>query len=92
MPKSLDEYDTREFAEEEVIFSSFTYLIDVARISGAVLPTSTEAGAPFDKAATNADARLVNWSVHLPKCKKEMIDKSRGMDEVIFQAHMLINV
>ena len=92
IPKSLEEYDTREFEDEEIIFSSFTYLIDAARIIGATLPTSSEVGAPFDSVAVHADARLVNWSAHLPECKKEMVNKSRSMDEMIFQAHMLINV
>ena len=91
VPKSLEDYDTREFAEEDIVFSSFTYLIDAARIIGAVLPTVDETEAPSDTAVSNADARLVNWCVHLPECKKEMISRSRGMDEMIFQAYMLIN-
>ncbi|KIM93884.1 hypothetical protein OIDMADRAFT_172967 [Oidiodendron maius Zn] len=91
-PKLLEEYETREFADEEITFSSFAYLIDGARIAGAVLAASSDTGEAYDPVATPADAKLVSWIVHLPECKKQMINENRSMDEVIFQAHMLINL
>ncbi|KFY64539.1 hypothetical protein V496_03189 [Pseudogymnoascus sp. VKM F-4515 (FW-2607)] len=58
-PKSLLEYETREFSDAEIAFSSFTYLIDGARIISAVLPTISQPGEYSDHAATAANAKLV---------------------------------
>ena len=38
-----------------------------------------------------ADASLTNWHLHLPACKKEILGKGLEVDEILFQAHMVIN-
>jgi hypothetical protein len=87
----LYDYDNREFAEEEIVFSSFTYLIDLGRILGAILEVGTEVGLPFDPGVIKADSNLVNWALYLPKSKKSVIKESGSADEILFQAHMLFN-
>ena len=87
----MHDYDNREFADEDIVFSSFTYLIDLGRMIGTVLEVGTEAGMPFDPAVIKADSGLVNWALHLPKSKKCVIRESGSADEILFQAHMLFN-
>ncbi len=35
------------------------------------------------------DAHLVNWRLHLPESKKELINSDGQLDEMLFQAHMI---
>lgn len=39
--RTLEEYSSRELAEEEVVFSSFAYLIDLGNITGCILALGT---------------------------------------------------
>ncbi|PWW72308.1 hypothetical protein C7212DRAFT_354685 [Tuber magnatum] len=80
-PHSLNQFDERYFAAEQIVFSSFAYRIDAVRILGQVLAATSDA----------ADASLVNWGLHLPDCKKELVGKDCRVDEMLFQAHMVIN-
>jgi hypothetical protein len=89
--RSIAEYDCREFAEEEVVYSSFTYLIDAARIIGALQALGQEPTKPSDPLLEIADTKLVNWLTHLPRCKQEIIDEDGKFDEILFHAHLLIN-
>lgn len=91
-PRTLEEYDSRELAEKELSFSSFTYLIDAGRISGTVLAVGYETRKPFDPAVTTADTKLTNWQLHLPKAKEEVMDSNGKVDEIMFQAHLGINM
>lgn len=36
------------------------------------------------------DAHLVNWRLHLPDTKKDFINSEGQLDEMMFQAHMII--
>jgi hypothetical protein len=38
-----------------------------------------------------ADTHLANWALHLPDCKKKVIDREGNVDEVLFTAHMIIS-
>lgn len=88
-PKSLQEFDDRYFALETTVFSSFAYRVDAVRILGQVLAVG-QGGDPEDPRADAADASLVNWGLHLPECKKELIGEDRRVDEMLFQAHMVV--
>ena len=35
------------------------------------------------------DAHLVNWKMHLPDSKRELINSDGQLDEMLFQAHMI---
>ena len=90
-PRTLEGYESREFAAEELIFSSFTYLIDLGHILGVVLKLGTEPGEPFDPDIISADISLMNWALYLPKKKQIVIETLGEVDEILFQAHMLCN-
>lgn len=73
------------------MFSSFTYLIDLGHILGAVLALGTEPGEPFEPEIISADASLMNWALYLPKQKQLVVEDPGKVDEILFQAHMLCN-
>ncbi|RPA99568.1 hypothetical protein L873DRAFT_1789511 [Choiromyces venosus 120613-1] len=89
-PYSLQQFDDRYFAAEQIVFSSFAYRIDAVRILGQVLAVG-QGNDPEDPMADAADTSLVNWGLHLPDVKKELVGKDRRVDEMLFQAHMVIN-
>jgi hypothetical protein len=60
------------------------------RILGQVLAVGQNSD-PEDPMADAADASLVNWGLHLPDCKKQLVGEDRRVDEMLFQAHMVIN-
>lgn len=86
----MEEYNAREFAGEEVVFSSFTYLIDLGQILGSLLSLGTEAGELFEPGAVAADASLMNWLLYLPK-QKRLLGEFSQVDQVLFQAHLVYN-
>lgn len=85
----MEEYNAREFAGEEIVFSSFTYLIDLGQILGSLLSLGTEAGEPFEPGAVAADASLMNWLLYLPKQKRLLVDEPGKVDHILFQAHLV---
>jgi len=91
-PRTLSEYEARDFEDEEQVFSSFTYLIDLSRISGSLLTIDSLRGKDAEPAVANADALLVNWKLHLPREKQGVVDKNEDVDELLFQAHNLLQL
>ncbi|KAG0651387.1 Zinc finger transcription factor 37 [Hyphodiscus hymeniophilus] len=91
-PRTLSDYEARDFEDEEPVFSSFAYLIDLIRISGTILGIERLDGEDLEAAAANADARLVNWKLHLPREKQGVIDRNEEADEILFQAHNLLQI
>lgn len=89
-PYSLKQFDERYFAADQTVFSSFAYRVDAVRILGQVLAVEQNSN-PEDLKADAADTSLVNWGLHLPDSKKELVGKDRRIDEMLFQAHMVIN-
>ncbi|OCL10270.1 hypothetical protein AOQ84DRAFT_315728 [Glonium stellatum] len=87
--RSIQEYDDASFAVEEMVFSSFTYLIDAVRVMGKVLEVSRADSLEY-QSVTSADACLVNWTLHLPPNKRDIVANDGQIDEVLFQAHMII--
>jgi hypothetical protein len=88
-PHTLQDYDDCAFAAEEINFSSFTYLIDAIRILGKVFEVS-RLDAQFEYHAVDVvDSYLVNWRLHLPASKLEIVNNAGRIDEVLFQAHMV---
>ncbi|KAF1973634.1 hypothetical protein BU23DRAFT_553942 [Bimuria novae-zelandiae CBS 107.79] len=88
-PHTLQEYDDAAFAPEELVFSSFTYLIDAIRILGKVYEVA-RLDSQFEYHAVDVvDSYLVNWRLHLPANKLEIVNNDGYIDEVLFQAHMV---
>jgi hypothetical protein len=91
VPRTLTDYDNRDFDEDEIIFSSFAYLIDVGRILSSTIAITQLVKDPTDQKLDAADAKIVNWFLYLPKCKQEVIKENRNIDEIMFMAHLSIN-
>lgn len=90
-PPSKDDFDSRVFADEEVAFSSFSYRIEAVRILGRVLSITGAHGVHRDEVQA-VDNALAAWMHHLPPSKSdsEIVNTYGELDEVMFQAHTLI--
>jgi len=44
---------------------------------------------PDEPVIERIDAYLVNWRLHLPDSKKDLISSDGQLDEMLFQAHMI---
>jgi hypothetical protein len=86
------EYNERDFAENEVSFSSYTYLIDIVRIMGSVMAVVGHGGNFSESLVDDTDGALVNWEMHLPEEKKDVLRADGETDEPLFHAHMAFNV
>ncbi|KAL5314584.1 hypothetical protein ACEPPN_017225 [Leptodophora sp. 'Broadleaf-Isolate-01'] len=84
--RTLEEYEARDFQEDEPVFSSFTYLIDLTRVTGCLLGFDRLPARDLETAVNNADAMLVNWKLHLPREKQGVVDKNEEVDEILFFA------
>jgi hypothetical protein len=90
-PHTQDEYNNRDFADQEITFSSFSYLIDAARILGSVLVLYEDTSKSIDRAIAEVDTSLVSWSLNLPKEKSQLVRSNGDVDELLFAAHVIIN-
>ncbi|KAI1435412.1 hypothetical protein GGR50DRAFT_687008 [Xylaria sp. CBS 124048] len=92
-PKTLDDFDLREFASENQVFSSFAYLIgatrSIALALSAMSPDSSNWLSP--KTIAEIDAIIDSWFLLLPVCKKEVFKEGSVVDELMFQAHMAVH-
>ncbi|KAE8446843.1 hypothetical protein EG329_011620 [Mollisiaceae sp. DMI_Dod_QoI] len=91
-PRTFEEYDNREFLDEDVVFSSMTYLVDAIRIASSNMPNINSSFCPGSRTIAAADAKVVNWFLYLPKCKQEAVKEDGEIDETMFLAHMTINI
>ncbi|RSM19647.1 hypothetical protein CDV31_001534 [Fusarium ambrosium] len=93
-PKTLEEFDCREFASDDTSFSSFAYLISAVRC--AALAISIAPKVAVKEASTQvieaADSVIDAWLLLLPKDDKQVISKTGVIDELMFQAHLVIHV
>ncbi|CAI6339686.1 unnamed protein product [Periconia digitata] len=86
---TLQDYDDGPFAPTQITFSSFAYLIDAIRILGKVFECSRLDGQFEYHAVDVVDSYQVNWRLHLPPSKYEIVDNDGVIDELLFQAHMV---
>ncbi|KAL2064043.1 hypothetical protein VTL71DRAFT_4537 [Oculimacula yallundae] len=91
IPHTFAQYDSREFSEQEITFSSLTYLLDSIRIVSHSMSIIHSAHEPGDKAVSGVDAKFVNWLMYLPACKKSIVQKDGSVDETMFFAHLVVN-
>ena len=89
-PRSIDAYDNRAFSGDEV-FSSYAYRIDAIRILGSILILGNVAEQIDMELLNAADRQVTNWVLHLPACKSKTAGDDAVPDEMLFQAHMIIN-
>ncbi|KAK2688846.1 hypothetical protein QWA68_012098 [Fusarium oxysporum] len=93
-PKTLQDFDSREFDSEDVVFSSFAYLIGAVRCAAQVIYMSPKRATREDSEAIiqSADSAFDAWLLLLPKDKKPVLKQDGTIDELMFQAHLLIHV
>ncbi len=86
----IEDFDDRIFNGEDREFSSFTYRIDAIRNLGRMmrLPNS---GFPSDENVDRIESHLSNWRIHLPGTKRNCLTEDCKLDEMMFQAHMIIH-
>lgn len=85
------QFDNRAFLEDEIVFSSLAYLIDTARILGMMLATLDPSADSIGSLVKNTEANILSWELHLPHSKRDPVGKDGTVDEIMFQALMLIN-
>ncbi|KAH8822083.1 hypothetical protein F5884DRAFT_769917 [Xylogone sp. PMI_703] len=90
-PCSLVNFDNAMFEDEKSGFSSFAYRIDAVRNLGKILQTQNSS-LRDEIQLDQADAILVNWAFNLPNTKREFISRDGQIDEMLLQAHLIINV
>ncbi|TIC96174.1 hypothetical protein CH35J_008749 [Colletotrichum higginsianum] len=93
-PKTLDDFDCREFSSGDASFSSFAYLISAVRCAASAISAAPKITSREDSThiIQSADSVIDGWSLLLPKDRKQVMTKAGHIDELMFQAHLLINV
>ncbi|KAL2214933.1 hypothetical protein M432DRAFT_164331 [Thermoascus aurantiacus ATCC 26904] len=89
-PPTISEFDDRVFADEERDFSSFCYRIEAVRILGRVVAMQDALEGQQEKVEA-IDARIASWFHHLPESKSEIMRPDGSVDEMMFQATMIVN-
>ncbi|TLS23266.1 uncharacterized protein PpBr36_05700 [Pyricularia pennisetigena] len=93
-PKTLDEFDSREFSPDNHVYSSFAYLIGATRgIASALasVPADAEHTFPTPEIIYSVDAIVEGWDMLLPDCKRDVLTASGELDELMFQAFMSVH-
>ena len=88
-PRRILDFKRRVFDSEETVFSSFSYRIEATTILCRVLVLNRLRDYHRDhfQAVENA---LVSWVNHLPPKKLDIVDSYGNIDEMMFQAHLII--
>ncbi|KAI2633325.1 hypothetical protein GGS21DRAFT_520111 [Xylaria nigripes] len=92
-PKTLEDFDLREFAPETQVFSSFAYLIGATRSIALALSAGSPDASNWlsHKTIAEVDAIIDSWFLLLPKSKKEVLKEGNVVDELMFQAQMAVH-
>ncbi|KAL7906349.1 N-terminal binuclear Zn cluster-containing/DNA binding domain-containing protein [Trichoderma velutinum] len=88
-PMSLEDLEDREFSGDERRFSSFAYRILCGRNLGRFMRTPPIYG-PDDENLERIENLLTNWRLHLPEDKRDSLTADGKLDEMMFQAHMMM--
>lgn len=89
-PPTIAQFDERVFAEEDRDFSSYCYRIESIRILGRVVAMQQMTEGQQDR-VEEIDARIGSWGHHLPEYKEELLRPDGSVDEIMFQATMILN-
>lgn len=93
-PRTLEEYDHREFATDgDVGFSSYAYLIGLLQsLDLSIFGISRHSEANVKLICTNADVSMAAWLSLLPKGKRKLFAEDGTFDELLFKATSLLQV
>jgi hypothetical protein len=83
------DYDNRELAEIEVVYSSIVYLYDVSKIIGDFLSMFLENFTLGEAMIERCDTKFAIWTTLLPASKRDPLRRDGSVDEVMFLAHMM---
>ncbi|KAL4779540.1 hypothetical protein BJX76DRAFT_340455 [Aspergillus varians] len=89
-PPTISQFDERVFADEERDFSSYAYRIEAARILGRVVAIQDLVEGQQDQ-VESIDARITSFFHNLPESKVELLRPDGTVDEMMFQATMVVN-
>ncbi|KAL6715497.1 hypothetical protein ACLMJK_006458 [Lecanora helva] len=87
---TLDQFKNRVFTND-TSGSSFAYRIEAIRILGTILPLDLSPYTQDSIAIEAAEATLTSWHLSLPPSKRDILDSGGKIDEMLFQAYMIIN-
>ncbi|KAK0711018.1 hypothetical protein B0H67DRAFT_493860 [Lasiosphaeris hirsuta] len=87
-PSYMEDFDDQLFSGEDGEFSSFTYRISAARNLGRFMRMPNMMF-PDNEGIARVEALLTNWRMHLPESKRDDLNKSCQLDEMMFQAHFI---
>ncbi|KAK3357602.1 hypothetical protein B0T25DRAFT_539657 [Lasiosphaeria hispida] len=87
-PSYMEDFDDQLFSGEDREFSSFTYRISAARNLGRFMRMPNMMF-PDNEGIARVEALLTNWRMHLPESKRDDLNKSCQLDEMMFQAHFI---
>jgi hypothetical protein len=91
---TLEDFDDRELAPEDIHFSSMAYLVGAARVTATAMLAVADVN-PEDlslQVMQRADSAFNGWVLSLPKDRNQLMDKQGEPDEMMIQAHLLIHV
>lgn len=94
VPKTLHEFNCREFGPKDIHFSSFAYLIGAVQCAASAISTIPTVATTEDSTyiIQAADSSLDGWRLLLPPDRKQVMSAAGEVDELMFQAHLLIHV
>ncbi|KAE8357060.1 hypothetical protein BDV28DRAFT_126154 [Aspergillus coremiiformis] len=87
---TIKEFDERIFEDTEMCFSSFAYRIEAARILAQVVSIQNMIDDQQNN-VINIDVRITAWFLSLPDSKTELLRSDGLVDEMMFQANMVVN-
>ncbi|KAL4953947.1 hypothetical protein BDW69DRAFT_184000 [Aspergillus filifer] len=93
-PRTLQEFNNREFISSSVHFSSFAYLIGAVQCAATAMDITPKAATAEDstRLIQAVDCSLDAWRLLLPPEHKHVMNENGEVDELVFQAHLLIHV
>jgi hypothetical protein len=93
-PRTLQEFNHREFIPNSVHFSSFAYLIGAVQSAATAISITPKIAAVEDSThlIQAVDCSLDGWRLLLPPEHKDVMNENGEIDELMFQAHLLIHV
>ncbi|KAK7959854.1 uncharacterized protein PG986_004708 [Apiospora aurea] len=92
-PRTWDDYSTRELETDGPGYSSFAHLVGAYRSITSVLKSIPPLTKPQGSAMViqEFDTVIDGWLRLLPESKREVMSESGEIDELMFQAHMLVH-
>ena len=89
-PQNLTEFDARFFMDDAIEYSSFSYRIAAARALAKIVAVSCTSATTSTSSIRDAELEMENLRLHLPSSMQTYVKSGGGIDEVAFQAHMIM--